>query len=376
MQAPSFSLGIEEEYFLVDPASRDLVARPSEGFMRDCKDRLADQVANEFLSCQVEVQTRVCGGVSEARGELARLRGGVVEIARAHGMAVIAAATHPFASWRDQVPIRNDRYDAIARDMQAVITRLVASSMHVHVCIDDPDLRILLMNRMVPYLPHLLAFTTSSPFWRGHATGLKAYRAAVLRDLPRGGLPDHLDGDRDWQETLAILSATGLVADGSKVWWDLRPSSKFPTLEVRVCDVCTSLDDTAAAAALYQALLATLYRRRDADRDRPTLHRLLIAENKWRAERYGVEGGLADFERRKLIPFAELTEELIALVAEEAERLGCLESIHHLRTIVAGGTSAERQLRAYAAARAAGADEREATQAVVDWLIAATATNL
>jgi carboxylate-amine ligase len=369
LSPPSLTLGVEEEYLLVDPESRDLVAEPPKGFMARCRKRLGKRVTHELLQAQVEVGTGVCGDVAQARQELAELRGTVAKTAGEFGMAMIAASTHPFANWRTQRRVDKERYVILSRDMQALAQRMVICGMHVHAGIGDDQLRIDLMNQATYFLPHLLALSTSSPFWMGQATGLKAYRPSVFGNLPRSGLPEHFASAEEWQHMLEQLAQTGLCDDPTKIWWDLRPSARFHTLELRICDVCTRLDDTIAIAALYQAILATLYRLRSQNqtwrRYRPTL----VEENKWLAQRYGIHGELADFGALRRKPFAELAEELIALVEAEAERLGCLAEVHHIREILRRGTSADRQLQAYEEALAAGASEQEAPTRVVDWLI-------
>jgi glutamate---cysteine ligase / carboxylate-amine ligase len=371
-----FSLGIEEEYLLVDAATRDLVAQPDPAFMRDCARAAGELVAHELLQAQVEIGTPPCADIAEARRELLHLRRVVVEAAEANGMRVIAASTHPFSDWRALKRVSKDRYDELARDLRIVADRLAICGMHVHVGVADPDVRIDLMNQASYFLPHLLTLSTSSPFWLGRPSGLKAYRPTIFRDLPRSGLPEWLEGERQWQDLLATLEATGLCKDGSKIWWDLRPSVRFPTLEMRVCDICTRIEDAIAVTALFQALLATLYRLRRNNQSWRRYRHLLIDENKWRAQCDGVEAELADFGCRRLKPFADLAEELIELVGEEAARLGCAREVARIRTIVTDGTSADHQLRVYRERRAAGADEREALEAVVDWLIEETRADL
>jgi glutamate---cysteine ligase / carboxylate-amine ligase len=369
---PSLTLGIEEEYLLVDPASRDLVAAPPEEFMARCQERLGDRVAHELMQAQVEVGTAVCRDIGEARRQLIQLRTTVAATAHEFGMAMIAASTHPFASWRDQRRVAKERYLMLARDMQALAQRMLICGMHVHAGVEDEELRIDLMNQATYFLPHLLALSTSSPFWEGHPTGLKAYRPTVFGDLPRSGLPEAFASAQEWRQMLRQLTETGLCDDATKIWWDLRPSARFPTLEMRVCDVCTRLEDALTIAALYQAILGALYRLRASNQTWRRYRRTLIEENKWLAQRYGIGGRLADFGTLTTKPFADLVEELIALVDEEAGRLGCLAQVQDARDILARGTSADRQLAVYEQARASGADEQEALIAVVDWLIAET----
>jgi carboxylate-amine ligase len=221
-------------------------------------------------------------------------------------------------------------------------------------------------------LPHLLALSTSSPFWMGQPTGLKAYRPSVFGNLPRSGLPEYFASAEEWRHMLEQLAETGLCDDPTKIWWDMRPSARFPTLEIRVCDICTRLEDAIAIAALYQAILATLYRLRSQNQTWRRYRAILVEENKWLAQRYGIHGELADFGALTRKPFAELIEELIGLVTAEAEQLGCLAEIHGIREILQRGTSADRQLEVYEAARNAGVSEEEAPRMVVDWLISET----
>jgi glutamate---cysteine ligase / carboxylate-amine ligase len=372
LSPPSLTLGVEEEYLLVDRASRDLARSPPEGLMDRFKERLGDRVTHELMKAQVEVETGACRTVAEARAQLAEARRAVAAIAAEHGLAVIAASTHPFASWRDQQQVEIERYLGLTRDFQALAHRLMICGMHVHAAIEDRELRIDLMNQATYFLPHLLALSTSSPFWQGHDTGLKAYRPTVFGDLPRSGLPEYFESDEAHTLMLDVLAESGICDDPSKIWWDLRPSCKYPTLEMRICDVCTRLDDGLTIAALYQSILAALFRLRSNNQSWRIYRRTLVQENKWRAQRYGVDGELVDFGRRELKPFAGLLEEIIEIVREEAVRLGCLDEVERARDIVARGTSADRQLAVFRAARKEGADEREALVAVVDRLIEET----
>jgi carboxylate-amine ligase len=376
LREPALTVGIEEEYLLVDRASRDLASDPPAAMLEECEALLEGRVRPEFMRAQIEVATRPCKSVREARAELAQLRATVAEVAGRHGLAPIAAATHPFARWQQQQTVEKERYRTLARDLQGVARRLLTCGMHVHVGIDDDELRIDLMNQMTYFLPHLLALSTSSPFWGGEDTGLKSYRLAVFDALPRTGLPDRYDSYGEYQRMVGQLVGAKLIEDASKLWWDLRPSARFPTLEMRIADVCTRLDDAATIAALTQCVVSLLYRLRRNNQRWRIYPRILLHENRWRAQRYGIEGELVDFGKGTLVPYRELLEELIGLVREDAERLGCTAEVEHARAIVAGGTGAERQLRAYATARAAGADEREALVAVVDLLIEDTVSGL
>jgi glutamate---cysteine ligase / carboxylate-amine ligase len=369
---PSLTLGLEEEYLLVDPTSRDLVATPPAEFMGRCHERLGEQVTHEFLQAQVEIGTSVCRDVGEVRAQLANLRATVAVTAREFGMAMIAASTHPFAIWRAQKKVEKERYMVLARDMQTLAARLVICGMHVHAGIEDEELRIDLMNQATYFLPHLLALSCSSPFWQGQPTGLKSYRPTVFGDLPRSGLPEYFESAEEWRHMLHVLEQTGLCDDATKIWWDIRPSARFPTLELRICDICTRLDDAITIAALWQSILATLYGLRANNQTWRRYRRTLVEENKWLAQRHGIAAELADFGVLTRKPFGVLVEEIIALVRDEAMRLGCLPEVLRARDILDRGTSADQQLNVYARACAAGAGEREAAQAVVDWLIEET----
>jgi glutamate---cysteine ligase / carboxylate-amine ligase len=369
---PSFTIGIEEEYLLVDRGSGALVGDPPKELLAECERLLGKHVGPEFLRSQIEIGTGVCGGIAEARADLARLRGTVVAIAAKHGMAPIAASTHPFADWDAQRPTDRERYTTLERDLQGVVRRLVICGMHVHVGLDDDELRIDLMNQIRYFLPHLLALSTSSPFWRGEDTGLHSYRVSVFDAMPRTGLPDRFESDGEYRRHIEILTGAGLVEDATKLWWDVRPSERFPTLEMRITDICTLLDDGVAIAALYRCLLRMLWRlKRDNQRWR-IYARMLINENRWRAQRYGIDQGLVDFGRREIVPYGELLDELLALIAEDAAHFGCVAEVEHARTILARGTSAHAQRRVHTEALAAGATKAEALRAVVLWLIEAT----
>ena len=372
--SPPFTIGIEEEYLLVDPETRALATDPPEALFAACKEALGSQVSPEFLRSQIEIGTPVCQTVSEARNELARLRRAVIDIAAEYGLAPISASTHPFSEWQKQVHTDGERYNVIANDMQVVVRRLMICGMHVHVGIgDDDDLRIDLMNQAAYFLPHLLALSTSSPFWEGVDTGLMSYRLSVFNEMPRTGLPDRFDSYAEYARHVQALVDAGLIADATKLWWDLRPSGRFPTLEMRICDACTTLDDTVAVAALYLCILRMLYRLKKRNQRWRQYAPMLVNENRWRAQRYGLDEGLVDFGKGCLTPYAELVEEIIELTAEDAEELGCADNITHLRTIMERGTSAHRQRAIFRRAIDAGDDADKGLRDVVDFLISETA---
>lgn len=366
---PSFTLGVEEEYLLVDQDSLDLVAAPEE-LMRDCVAELAGQVSPEFLQCQIEVGTRVCQTVAEAGADLARLRSTIARLAGNYGLAPLAVSCHPFADWHKQHFTDKQRYRELERDLGGVARRMLICGMHVHVGIDDDETRIDLMAQLPYFLPHLLALSTSSPYWKGDDTGLSSYRLTVFDNLPRTGLPPRFGSWSEYQRSVQIIINSGLIEDCTKIWWDLRPSARFPTLESRICDVSPRLDDTLAIVALTQSLMHMLWRLKNSNQRWRIYDRFLVGENRWRAQRYGVSNGLIDFARGEVVPYGELLEEIIALVQEDAEHLGCWKEVQSARRIAAEGTSADRQRAVHARAIAAGADVSDAQKEIVRSLIA------
>jgi carboxylate-amine ligase len=372
LKDPSFTIGIEEEYLLVDRASRDLVREMPPALFEAAQQALQGQVAREFLKSQIEFGTQVHTTVRAAGEELKGARQTFARLAAEHGLAPIAVSTHPFARWGAQEPTERDRYQAIARDLAGVGRRLVICGMHVHVGIEDDELRIDLMNQARYFLPHLLALSTSSPFCEGEDTGLKCYRLAAYQELPRTGLPGRFESWEEYRRTVDLLVRNGIIEDASKIWWDLRPSARFPTLEMRVTDVCTRLEDAVCVAAMFVSILRMLYRIRRANQTWRTYPLFLLSENRWRAQRYGVAGTLFDFGKGELVAFRDLVEELLVLLREDAEALGCLAEIEHARAIVAGGTSADRQVACFERLTAEGASREEALKGLVDHLIGET----
>ena len=379
LRKQDFTIGIEEEYLLVDPVSRDLVADPPAALLAECQQAITPDIGTvtpEFLRAQIEVGTPVCRSLAECREKLTALRGFTARAAEAHGLRIIAASTHPFAEWAEQRHTDRDRYNLLARDLQGVARRLLICGMHVHIGIADDETRNDLLNQLGYFLPHLLALTTSSPFWQGQNTGLKSYRLSVFDELPRTGLPERFDSFGEYQRHIAALVKAGLIEDATKVWWDIRPSARFPTLELRISDVCTRLEDGLTVAALYACIISMLLRLRRNNQRWRMYANMLVQENRWRAQRYGLDEGMVDFGRGEIVPYPDLLEEILALVAEDAEQLGCVGEVQAARDIVKRGTSAHRQIAVYEKALAGGAGEEVALQAVVDWLIAETLTGV
>ena len=374
MREPTFTLGIEEEYLLVDRESRDLVTTMPASMLEECAARCpGQQVSPELLRAQIEVGTRVCSNLGEARESLQTLRRAVVEVAESHGLAPIAASTHPFAHWAEQKHTERPRYAALYAEMQAAARRLLICGMHVHVGIDDDELRIDLMNQFSYFLPHMLALSCSSPFWEGQDTGLKSYRLTVFDAVPRTGLPERFDSYAEYQRHIRVMVEAGLIPDATMIWWDLRPSARYPTLETRIMDVCTNIEDALCLAALAACSLRMLWRLRSHNQRWRLYSPLLLNENRWRAMRYSFDEGLIDLGKGRIMPVALLMDELMDLLHEDAQALDCVAEVEHARTILAEGTSAHRQLRVHKAALAGGASAKEAAGAVVDHLIVETA---
>ena len=368
MSASDFTLGLEEEYLLVDRDTLELSIAPEE-LLEACQKRLGGQVSPEYLQCQIEVGTGVCADVGAARADLKRLRACVSEEAEAFNLVPISASCHPFADWKLQSHRDRDRYNQLRSDLGGVARRMLICGMHVHVGIAENAVRADLLGQLTYFLPHMLALSASSPYWQGDDTGLASYRLTVFDNLPRTGLPPNLDSWGSFERSVQTLVNIGVIEDSSKIWWDLRPSSRFPTLETRICDAQPRLEDTLSLAALNQCLNRMLVRLRAANQRWRRYESFLIAENRWRAQRYGVGGGLIDFGRGEIVPMPALVEELIALLAEDAEALDCTAELQGLRRIIEGGTSSDRQRAAAAAAADTGADPQEQLRAVVRHLI-------
>lgn len=371
------TVGVEEEYLLVDPSTGQLVsdAALQAAVVAKVESAVSGDIGfatPEFLRAQIEVGTGVCRNIGQLGTCLRHLRTAAAEAADAHGLSIIAASTHPMAVATDLEHTEADRYYALADDLQEVARRLVICGMHVHVGIEDPEHRIDLLGQVAYFLPHLLVLSTSSPFWEGRDTGLKCYRLAVFDELPRTGLPERFESWSEYQRHVTALTKAGAIEDVSKIWWDIRPHGTYPTLEMRIADMCTRLSDGLAVAAMFQCLLSMLQRLRSSNQRWRTYANMLIDENRWRAMRYGTDDGLIDFGLGSIVPYPDLLEELIEMLLPEAERLDCVEELLHTRTIIQRGTSADHQLAVYRARQADGGSDDEAMRAVVSWLVEAT----
>ena len=376
LEIPQFSIGIEEEYLLVDKTTRSLAINPPKSLLKECKELLGNQVTNELLLSQIEIGTKVCNNIQEAREDLSRLRKNIVEVTARYGLAPIACSTHPFSRWSEQEQTPKDRYELLTREMQAVARRMLICGMHVHVGINDDELRIDLMSQLAYFLPHLLSLSCSSPFWNGEDTGLKSYRLTIFDNLPRTGIPTEFQSFSDYKRHIEILTNAGVMEDSTKIWWDIRPSAKYPTLETRIMDVCTRIDDAISLAALVVSTLRALYRLRIKNQRWREYSSMLIRENRWRAMRYSFDEGLIDFGKGSIVPFEELLDEFIEISIEDAKVLGCDKEVMDAKNILKRGTSAHRQLKTYESSIATGKNKDEALNDVVDMLINETAANL
>jgi carboxylate-amine ligase len=362
-----FTLGIEEEFQIVDPQTRELRSHVSE-FLEEGKMILGEQIKPEMIQSMIEVGTGVCKNIQEARADITRLRSIISGLAGKTGLAIVAASTHPFSHWEDQKIYEDERYALLVQELQNVARSLLIFGLHVHVGVGDLDRRIHIMNAARYFLPHVLALTTSSPFWMGHNTGLKSYRSEVFKQFPRTDIPDHFDSYSSFQRYVDLLVKTQCINDGKKIWWDLRPHPIFPTLEFRICDIPTRVDDTVAIAALFQAIVAKLTKLIEKNLGFRLYRRMLIQENKWRAVRWGIDGKMIDFGKQKEVPTRDLILELLDFVDDVVDELGSRKEIEHVHTILERKTSAEEQLRVFA--------ETNDLKAVVDRLIELTMENV
>jgi carboxylate-amine ligase len=346
---PSFSLGIEEEYQTIDPETRDLRSHIETEMLSQGKLRLEERVKAEMHTSVVEVGTRICRNIDEAREDIYELRREMIKLAREHHLELVAGATHPFADWRTQQIYPDPRYHQVVKDLQLVARANLIFGLHVHVGIEDREAAIRIMNSMRYFLPHIMALTTNSPFWLGLNTGYKGYRAKVFENFPRTGIPDTFSSYSEFENYVSLLVRTNCIDNGKKIWWDIRPHPFFNTVEVRACDIPLRAEETVAVAALIQAVAAYLYKLHEANLDFRQYTRSLITENKFRAVRYGLDGKLIDFGKQQEVPLRELIEELLQLIDPVVDELGSREAIEGIRTILRTGTGADRQLKVFEA---------------------------
>jgi len=344
--AHRFTIGVEEEFQIIDPATCELRSHVMQLVSAASPDIL-DQVKHEMHQSIVETGTRICENVGELRIEMHRTRGELVAAAERAGLQVAAAGTHPFSSWIDQVISPGDRYKNIVEELQQLARSLLIFGMHIHVAMPDKQTTIDIMNMVRYFLPHLLALSTSSPFWMGRNTGLKSFRTTVFRRFPRTGVPEQFESWSEYENFVNLLIKLNCIDNGKKIWWDVRPHPTFGTLEFRMCDVTTKIEEAVAIAALTQAIVVKLHRLYTSNQSWRVYRRALIEENKWRAARYGIDGKLIDFGKEQEVPMRQLIPELLELVDDVVDELGSRSAVEYIHTILREGTSAERQLRVY-----------------------------
>ena len=342
----AFTLGVEEEFQIVDPQSGELRSHVSE-LLASSAPVLGDQIKREMHQSIVEVGTKICADVGELREEIFRNRRELANAAERVGLAVAAAGTHPFSRWEDQVISPGVRYDSIVEELQQLARSLLIFGLHVHVGLPDRSVMIDLMNEVRYFLPHLLALSTSSPFWMGRDTGLKSYRTTIFRRFPRTGVPDHFGSWSEYENYIQLLVDLHSIDDAKKIWWDVRPHPTFGTLEFRVCDVPTRPETAVMLGALVQAIVVKLYRLRIRNQGFRLYRRALIEENKWRAARYGIDGKLIDFGRRAEVPMRDLAVELLEFLDDVVDDLGSRKAVEHVHTVLREGTSADQQLAVF-----------------------------
>ena len=367
-----YTFGIEEEFFVSNSQTRNTCRALPKAFIKTCRSALGDTLDRELLQSQIEIVSPVFTDMGEARKTLRFCRATLGEIAGGHGLSIVASGTHPNAVWREQRATDAARYDKLMHDLQMLGARNMVCGLHVHVGVPDPERRVSLMTRIIPFIPLLLALSTSSPFWQARRTGLMGYRLAAYDELPRTGLPDLFESAADYQLYVDAMVQAGAIADASFVWWAVRPSLAHPTLELRVADSCTHVEDTLAIAALFRALVRRLDRDPAINAHMTAASRAIAVENKWRAQRYGIHGSFVDEGRRGAIGVGQALEEAIDLAGEDARQLSCLDEMLSARDIIARGTSADRQLDIYRERRGSGLARPPALAAVVDWLGKAT----
>ena len=364
MNRPSLSIGIEEEYQTIDPQTRDLRSHIASEILPKAKLALHEAVKPEMHQSVIEVGTRVCKNIKEARENILSLRREMITLATEHGMWLAAGSTHPFSDWKSQEIYPDERYAQVVEDMQLIARANLVFGLHVHIGIEDRNTSIHIMNSMRYFLPHILALSSNSPFWMGMNTGFKSYRVKVFERFPRTGIPDTFANWSEYETFVALLVKTGCIDNGKKIWWDIRPHPFFNTLEVRVCDIPMRLDETVAIAALIQATVAMLYQLHASNKSYRIYGRALISENKFRASRYGLDGKLIDFGKEEEVPLRELMKEYLELIDPVVDELGSREEINYIHEMLKMGTGADRQLRVF--------EETRDLAKVVDYMVEET----
>ena len=367
-ERPAFTLGVEEEFQIIDPETRELRSHVQQ-MLEEGRLLLKERVKPEMHQSVIEIGTGICRNIQEVRRDVRELRTEIIRLAQKNGMRVAAAGTHPFSNWADQTITPDPRYDAIVEELQLIARANLIFGLHVHVGISDRDLAFQIMNEARYFLPHLLALSANSPFWLGRDTGLKSYRVKAFEKFPRTNIPEVFQTPAEFDQYVRILVKTNCIDNGKKIWWDVRPHPFFQTIEFRICDIPMRFEETVTLAALTQAICAKLYKLRERNLGFRMYRRALLLENKWRASRWGIEGKLIDFGKEIEVPFAHLVEGMLEFVDDVVDELGCRKEVEGVRWILANGTGADRQLRAH---RESGGDLRR----VVDYICEETCHGL
>jgi len=368
MMTFDFPFGMEEEYFLADAATGELGTPALDDLMRDARARLGDVVTFELLQSQIEIASPILHSHDEAHEVMLRTRHALSEVVAAHGLNIVAASTHPLGIWQEQLITEKPRYDKLASDFRIISQRNLVCGLHVHVAIPEGVDRVEVMNRAMHWLPVFVALSTSSPFWNHRVTGLLSYRQALYDEWPRSGIPDFFLDEADYQAFVDRMQTAGAIADSTHLWWAIRPALRYPTLELRISDVCTRLGDALAIAALYRCLIATLLANPEMGKARSTHTRRLIDENRWRAKRDGIKAEFILETSNQVLSVADVLAHLRTECREQIDRLKCADALKPIDRILAEGTSAHQQLKIYNDRRAAGDENPQALAKVVDWL--------
>nr|ACN58797.1 enzymatic protein of unknown function [uncultured bacterium BLR9] len=363
-----YRIGIEEEYFVSDLRTGNVRRIMSKAFYNACEKELGEAVTPELLQSQIEVRTPPCGTMQEARDHLSHYRRVLAREAVRHSLAIVASGTHPLAIWHEQQQTEKERYGEVREDLQMLAMRNMVCGMHVHVEVPDPESRVGIMYRLMPFLPPLLALSTSSPFWQGYRTGLLGYRLTAYDELPRTGLPELFRNAEEYRRYVDTLTEAGVIKDASFLWWAVRPSLAHPTLELRVADCCTHVEDTLAIAAIYRGLMRHLVEHAELNADLDVVGRAVAMENKWRAQRYGTAATFIDARARTARPIADVLRYILELIRADTDALDCTKEAAHAFEILKRGSSADQQIRVYRTARDAGASRPKALKDVVLWL--------
>ncbi len=344
---PSLTMGVEEEYMVLDPVTLELRSHLNMELLSKGQVVLSEHIKPEMIGSMVEIGTGICKNVQQVHDELTKIRSILAHLCKQNGLLLAASSTHPFSHWQNQEIHPDERYKTIVEEMQMAARSLLIFGMHIHLGIEDRDMQIQIMNEFRYFLPHVLALTTNSPFWTGFNTGFKSYRSKVFERFPRTGLPDHFESWSEYQAYVDLLVRTGCIDNAKKIWWDIRPHPHFPTLEVRICDLPMRIEESVAIAALCQAIAAKLYKLYTKNMGYRMYRRMLLAENKWRAVRYGLDGKMIDFGRQREVETRALVYELLAFVDDVVDELGSRNEVNYIHTILENGTGADRQLRVY-----------------------------